>query len=73
MAEIKSTFKNISGFSIGAKTVITDTKTGEKAVMTHVSFDTDAVPGEFDDILRTLAANHNINVTFESPQSKLDI
>lgn len=73
MTQIKQTFKDISGFSIGAKVIVVDTKTGDKAVMTHVSFDIDAVPGDFNDILLALAANHSIDVTFESPQSKLDI
>jgi hypothetical protein len=73
MAQIKSFFKNISSFSIGAKVVVIDKESNEKAVLTHVSFDVDTTPGEFNDILLALAANHPINVTFESPQEKLDM
>jgi hypothetical protein len=73
MAHIKSFFKDIGGFSIGAKVVVVDKESDEKAVLTHVSFDVDSTPGEFNDILLALAANHPINVTFESPQEKLDI
>ena len=71
--QIKSTFNQISGFSIGAKVVITDKEAGNKTVMTHVAFDVDEVPGKFNDILLALANGASINVTFESPQGKLDI
>ena len=72
MAEIKATFTTISDFKIGAKVVL-DKETEMGVVMTHVSFDVDSPPGRFNDILLALASNHAINVTFESPQSKLDI
>lgn len=73
MAEIKTKFAAISDFKIGAKVVVIDKDNDEKAVMTHVSFDVDGLPGAFNDILLALSNNHAIDVSFESAQSKLDI
>lgn len=73
MAQIKVSFNGISNFNIGAKVVTVDKDADDKIVVTHVAFDIDAVPGDFNDILIALANKHAINVTFESPQSKLDV
>lgn len=73
MAAIKVSFNNITDFNIGSKVITVDKDADDKIVVTHVAFNIDAVPGDFNDILIALANKHAINVTFESPQTKLDV
>ena len=72
MQTLKS-FKHISGMKVAMQVVDTDKKAGEKAVMTHVSFDVDDTAGAFDTIMLAFANGHAINVTFDSPQAALDV
>ena len=72
MAEVKASFKGIQDLNVRSKVVVVDKDTNEKAIVTAVSFDLDADSSELTPILRALAANHQVNVTFESVQMALD-
>jgi len=71
MAEIKKEFKNISDFGIRAQ-VVEDKKTGDRETVTHIAFNVDGFPGEFNEVLMALEAGVAIDVTFSSRQAKLD-
>lgn len=72
MAEVKATFKGIEDLNVRSKVVVIDKDTNEKAIVTAVSFDLDADSSELTDVLRALAANHRVDVTFQSVQMMLD-
>lgn len=72
MAEIRKQFKNISGLNVGSKIVVTDKETGEKSIVTHVSFNVDDPPGEFNDILLAMSNDIGIDVVISSAQAKLE-
>lgn len=72
MAKIEKTFKNITDLNVGSKVIITDKETKEKTVVTHVSFNVDDLPGEFNDILLAAANDIAIDVTIGSAQTKLE-
>lgn len=72
MAEIRKLFKNISDLNVKSKVVTTDKETGEKSVVTNVSFNVDDPPGEFNDILMAMASDIAVDVTISSAQTKLD-
>ena len=72
MAEVKATFKGIQDLSVRSKVVVVDKDKNEKAIVTAVSFDLDADSSELTSILRALASNHRVDVTFESAQMMFD-
>lgn len=71
MAEIKKVFKNIKDFKMGAA-VLEDKKTGDRETVTHISFNVEDMPGEFNDVLLAFQNGVSIDVTFSSQQAKLE-
>lgn len=75
MAEVKA---KVQTNKIETKSKIVETK-GEggevvdRDIITSVTIEYVGVPGKMDDVLHTLRAGHRVDVTFTSPQQKLDL
>lgn len=45
----------------------------DRDIITEVKIEYVGVPGKLDDVMHTLRADHEVNVTFSSPQQSLDL
>ena len=45
----------------------------DRDIVTEVKVEYVGVPGKLDDVMYTLRAGHEVNVTFSSPQQTLDL
>jgi hypothetical protein len=73
MAQIRASFRGITGLKVSSQVETVDKESGDKQVVTSVKFDIDGDPQAMQSVLRAIAANSRVDVTFESPQLEMEI